>query len=56
MQRATPKQFPNKIASFVAYFPTSKKCPSADRVCHAFHHKLTTKTPHPAHAFLKKPL
>jgi hypothetical protein len=38
-----------------AIFPGPQKCPSNDQLYHAFHHKLTIKTPRPATVFLKNP-
>jgi hypothetical protein len=42
--------------STMSYFSEAKNVQFADHVCHTFHHKLTTKTPHTAVAFSQKPL
>jgi hypothetical protein len=40
----------------VSHLRRGEKCPSAHHVCHAFHHKVTTKTPRLRKHFFKKPL
>jgi hypothetical protein len=39
-----------------AQFSPTQKCTSTNQLSHAFHHKLSTKTPPPATHFTQKPL
>ena len=40
----------------LSYFQTRRKATQRTRLCHAIHHKLTTKTPHKKTAFPKTPI
>jgi hypothetical protein len=42
--------------NILSHSPHPRKRQSIHHVCHALHHKLTTKTPHAALAFSQKPL